>query len=144
MASKGEEAVNCGESEGDSLSSQKGIAEESTKSERVVSQRTYSTSEVDREEKKSSKILAEFFSRSPVVNVIKSFGHAPILPQGSGPVSAKASMTMDSNTVCKKKLPDTVTSSSAFYSPPVRHRPNDLSPTSRPRSRSVPHSTVSN
>lgn len=141
MASKENEVINGGESEGDSLSSLKVITAEAAKAKRGVSQRTFSTSEVDREEKRSAKIVAEFLSLSPVVNSPSS-RHAPLLSLGSEasakdtPVQEMAEMKL--NAVCKKKASRNVTPSSVYYSPPVRHRPNDLPQMSRPRSRSLP------
>lgn len=154
MANKENESVNGGESEGDSFASQKGIAEESTKSERGVSQRTYSTSEIDREERKSTKIVTEFLTRSPVMNsLVKSLRHAPLPPYGTQAhckdIPAQPTAPLNSDAVCKKKASNRITLSPAYYSPPVRQRPNDSSPTSRPRSRSLPscsgaqHSMVS-
>lgn len=144
MANKESEAVKDGESEGDTLSSLTVITEKSIKRNRDSSRRTYSTSEADREEKKSAKIVTEFLSRSSVVN--NSVRHAP-LHEAETPVQEMAELKL--NTVCKKKMPGKGASSGAFYTPPMRHRPNDSSPTTRPRSRSVPvsdvkRSTVSN
>ena len=139
MANKEKEAANESESEGDSLSSLKGITEKSTKAKRGEAQRIYSTSEVDREEKTSAKIVTEFLTRSPVVNTTR---HAPILSHWSEasdkdiPVQQTAEMNL--NTVCKKKTSRKATRPTTYYSPPARHRPNDSSPPLRPRSRSVP------
>ena len=146
MANKENEALNESESEGDSLSSLKGINEKLTKAKRGASPRTYSTSEVDREQKKSAKIVTEFLTRSPVINsLVSTTRHAPLLSHGPGsddkdiPVQQTAEMNLDA--VCKKKMSRkaAVTRPATFYSPPVRPRPqNDSSPPSRPRSRSVP------
>ena len=143
MANKEKEAANESESEGDSLSSLKGITEKSTKAKRGEAQRIYSASEVDREEKTSAKIVTEFLTRSPVVNcLVNTTRHAPILSHGSEasdkdiPVQQTAEMNL--NTVCKKKTSRKATRPTTYYSPPVRHRPNDSSPPLRPRSRSVP------
>lgn len=147
MANKEKEALNESESEGDSLSSLKGINEKSTKAKRGASPRTYSTSEVDREQKKSAKIVTEFLTHSPVINsIFNTTRHAPLLshrPESNDkdiPVQQTAEMNL--NTVCKKKLSrkDAATRPATFYSPPaVRPRPpNDSSPPLRPRSRSVP------
>ena len=145
MASnKEKEAVNGSESEGDSLSSLKGITEKSTKAKREPSQRTYSTSEVDREKKTSAKIITEFLTRSPAVNSpVNTTRHAPLVSHGPEasdkdiPVQQTAEMNL--NPVCKKNMSSKATPPTTFYSPPVRHRPaNDSSPPLRPRSRSVP------
>ena len=139
MASKENEAVNESESEGDSLSSLIVITK---KSIRGPSQRTYSTSEVDREEKTSAKIVTEFLSCSPAVNIaVHSVRHAPLLSHGTGAkdmdilVEQTAGVNLD--TVCKKK--QLSERPATYYSPPVQHRPTDLpSQPLRPRSRSVP------
>lgn len=143
MANKRDEAVNYGESEGDSLSSLKVIARKSTKAKREVSQRTFSTSEVDREEKRAAKIVTEFLSL--VTSPVNSTRHAPLSSQGTEanndkdiPVQQTAELNLDAVHVCKKKMPRKVTSPNEFYSPPVRHRPKELPSMSRPRSRSLP------
>jgi len=143
MASKGNEALSDSESEGDSLSSLKVIAKKPTKGQRDASKRTFSTSEVDKEEKTSAKIVTEFLSQSPVFNSpVASTRHAPLLSP-STKVSAKDATAqeitrLDSNTVCKKTMSGEKTPSAAFNSPPVAHRPSDLSTALRPRSHSVP------
>ena len=139
MANKDNEAVNESESEGDSLSSLKVITK---KSIRGASQRTYSTSEADREEKTSAKIVIEFLSCSPAVNIaMRSVRHAPLVSHGTRAsdmdILAEQTAEVNLNTVCKKKKLSE--RPATYYSPPVVHRPNDLpSPSLRPRSRSVP------
>ena len=142
MASKEDKIVNDdNEAQGDSLSSLTGITAEAAKAKRGVSQRTFSTSEVDREEKRSAKIVSEFLSLSPVINSPSS-RHAPLLSHGSEannkdtPVQEMAELKVGD--VCKKKTSGNVTSSNAYYSPPVRHRPSDLPQMSRQRSHSLP------
>lgn len=148
MANKDSETVNDSESEGDSL---KVITDESTKSQGGLSRRTFSTSEVDREEKESAKILKEFLSRSPIVNLTR---HAPLVSTSRKTEATGKSIpvteneTLNSASVNKKKMSDKAPSPHTFSSPPVRHRPSELP--SRSRSYSVPgcsdshRSTVSN
>lgn len=142
MASKEDKVVNDGESEGDSLASLTGITAEAVKAKRGVSQRTFSTSEVDREEKRSAKIVTEFLSLSPVMNN-PSLRHAPLLSHESEangkdtPIREMAELKLGA--VCKKKTSRNVTE---YYSPPVQHRPSDLpGQMPRPRSRSLPASS---
>ena len=149
MASKEDESYSDIESEGDSLASLKVIPAKTKPPKEKVSQRTFSTSEVDKETKTSQKIVTMFMSCSPVLNnLLPSMPgcHAPHsfrYASGSNIVtdSTNVSETSSSNSsaVSVSKRKAMTYKPTACYSPPVyRTVQGDKTPPMRPRSQSAP------
>jgi len=146
MSSKEDESYSDVESEGDSLASLKVIPAKTKPPKEKLSQRTFSTSEVDRETKTSEKIVTMFMSCSPVLNnLLPSMPgcHAPLSfhnASGSSTIATSADVSelnsSKPSAVSVPKRKEMTYKTTACYSPPV-YRTASGTPM-RPRSQSDP------